>query len=98
MFLNSKKVVSKTQNDACLNTDAQTTVIRFNEKTHFRYMRTKVKTTAVTDKYELGEDEKDSLGSMCARIPRTNHKISTEQVDIFRADVPFQIDFDLLQE
>ncbi len=93
------KEVTTKWHGGCVDTGAQTTVIGLRQaKAYCRFMGIKFKPMKSNHRYKFGEDKQDSIGSIYIRIPLISNKMIQIKVDVVRANVPFLIGLDLLDE
>lgn len=85
-------MLQKIWKGACLDTEAQKTVIDLIRAfLYCWYMHTKLETTQINTKFKFIEDQRKSPGSMPYRILVPDHKMITELADIVKDDAPFRL-------
>lgn len=97
IFLTKNKVALKTCNGTISDSASQTTMIGLNkEKEYCQYMHTNLKAIKTMITIRSKKDQQSLLGSMGISIPILGHRMTTDRVHIFKADVPILISLDFL--
>ncbi len=98
IYFSDLKTCTKWQG-GCMDTGAQKTVIGEKQaRAYCRYMGIKFKPRKNYNRYKFGDNTQQSLGSINIRIPLQDNNMINVPVDVVRADVPFLIGIDLLDE
>jgi hypothetical protein len=85
-----------TWNGACLDTEAQKTVICFSQAhAYFRFVGTKFKLKGNKNIYRFGVDRQEAMDSFSIRL-QTPVSVIFLEVEIVRANVPLLIGLDVL--